>query len=341
MTLPSQHAVAARKATQDDPAGPAIIARALVKKFNGGIQALASVDFSVNPGEIFAYLGRNGSGKTTTVRILTTLASPTSGTASVAGYDVVREPHEVRRRIGATMQEIGLDPVMTGREHLELSAGLWGLARATRRKRALELLEFFGLVEHADRPIASYSGGMQRRLDLATAFITEPPILFLDEPTTGLDPQSRRALWGEIQRLRGNGTTVFLTTQYLEEAEALADLVAVLDRGSVVARGSVGALKAAYGATRVEFRPADPGSMDELRRALNGHEVMPIDGAGAVVVKVSGQDASSVVDIVARVRDTGLSLARVAVREPTMEDVYVELTGTVITVATGTARESS
>jgi ABC-2 type transport system ATP-binding protein len=339
MTLLSRPGVAARKATQDDPTGPAITARALAKEFSGGIKALASVDFSVNPGEIFAYLGRNGSGKTTTVRILTTLASPTSGTASVAGYDVVRAPHEVRRRIGATMQEIGLDPVMTGREHLRLSAGLWGLARDDRRKRALELLEFFGLVEHADRPIASYSGGMQRRLDLATAFITEPPILFLDEPTTGLDPQSRRALWSEIRRLRGNGTTVFLTTQYLEEAEALADHVAVLDSGSVVARGSVGELKAAYGATSVEFRLADPGSMDDLRRALNGHEVTPIEGDGVVVIKVPGQAAPSVLDIIARVRDKGLLLSGVAVREPTMEDVYVELTGTEIT-ATGTAKES-
>ena len=323
----------------NDQVGPAITARALAKEFSGGIKALASVDFTVNPGEIFAYLGRNGSGKTTTVRILTTLASPTSGTASVDGYDVVRAPHEVRRRIGATMQEIGLDPVMTGREHLELSAGLWGLARNDRRRRALELLEFFGLVEHADRPIASYSGGNRRRLDLATAFITEPPILFLDEPTTGLDPQSRRALWGEIRRLRGNGTTVFLTTQYLEEAEALADHVAVLDRGSVVARGSVGELKAAYGAISVEFRLADPGTMEDLRRALNGHELTPIEGDDAVVVKLPGQAASSVLDIIARVRDKGLSLAGVAVREPTMEDVYVELTGTEITAATGTARE--
>ena len=180
---------------------------------------------------------------------------------------------------------------------------------------------------------------MQRRLDLATAFITEPPILFLDEPTTGLDPQSRRALWSEIRRLRGNGTTVFLTTQYLEEAEALADHVAVLDGGSVVARGSVGELKAAYGATSVEFRLADPGSMDDLRRALNGHEVTPIEG-DVVVIKVPGQAAPSVLDIIARVRDEGLLLSGVAVREPTMEDVYVELTGTEITVATGTARES-
>jgi ABC-2 type transport system ATP-binding protein len=187
MTLLSRPGVAVRKATQDDPTGPAIIARALATEFSGGIKALASVDFSVNPGEIFAYLGRNGSGKTTTVRILTTLASPTSGTASVAGYDVVRAPHEVRRRIGATMQEIGLDPVMTGREHLELSAGLWGLARDDRRKRALELLEFFGLVEHADRPIASYSGGMQRRLDLATAF----------NPFTPLVDAGRSVLLGE------------------------------------------------------------------------------------------------------------------------------------------------
>jgi ABC-2 type transport system ATP-binding protein len=340
MTLVARRGVAARKATQDASTGPAIIARALAKEFSGGIKALESVDFSVSPGEIFAYLGQNGSGKTTTVRILTTLASPTSGTASVAGYDVVRAPHEVRRRIGATMQEIGLDPIMTGREHLELSAGLWGLARSDRRKRALELLEFFGLVEHADRPIASYSGGMQRRLDLATAFITEPPILFLDEPTTGLDPQSRRALWGEIRRLRGNGTTVFLTTQYLEEAEALADHVAVLDCGSVVARGSVDELKAAYGATSVEFRLADPGSMDDLRRVLNGHEVTTSEGDDAVVVKVPGQAAPSVLEIIARVRDKGLSLSGVAVREPTMEDVYVELTGTEITASTGTARGS-
>lgn len=320
----------------DDQVAAAISARALAKEFRGGIKALAGVDFSVDPGEIFAYLGRNGSGKTTTVRILTTLTAPTSGAASVDGYDVVRAPHEVRRRIGATMQEVGLDPVMTGREHLELSAGLWGLSRNDRRKRARELLEFFGLVEHADRPIASYSGGMQRRLDLATAFITEPPILFLDEPTTGLDPQSRRALWGEIRRLQGNGATVFLTTQYLEEAEVLADHVAVLDRGSVVARGSVGELKAAYGITSVELRLADPGDLGALRRALNGHEVTPIEAGDAVVVRVPGQAAPSVMDIVTRVRDAGVSLTGMAVKEPTMEDVYVELTGSEITVASGT-----
>ena len=340
MTLPTRPGVAVRKPTPADPTSPAIIARALAKEFSSGIKALESVDFAVYPGEVFAYLGRNGSGKTTTVRILTTLTSPTSGTASVAGYDVVVAPHEVRHRIGASMQEIGLDPIMTGREHLELSSGLWGLTRSDRGKRARELLEFFGLVEHADRSIASYSGGMQRRLDLATAFITEPPILFLDEPTAGLDPQSRRALWGEIRRLRADGTTVFLTTQYLEEAETLADHVAVLDRGSVAARGSIGELKAAYGATRVEFRLADPGSMDDLRHALNGHEVTPIEGSDALVIRVPGRAAPSVVDIVARVRDRGFALSGVAVREPTMEDIYVELTGSEITRSSDTARGS-
>jgi ABC-2 type transport system ATP-binding protein len=322
-------------APMNDQAGPAITAMALAKEYRGGIMALAGVDFSVNRGEIFAYLGRNGSGKTTTVRILTTLTAPTSGTASVGGHDVVRAPHEVRRRIGVTMQEVGLDPVMTGREHRELSAGLWGLSRGNRRQRTRELLEFFALAEHADRPIESYSGGMKRRLDLATAFITEPSILFLDEPTTGLDPQSRRALWGEIRRLQGNGATVFLTTQYLKEAEALADHVAVLDRGSVVASGSVAELKEGHGAISLEFRLAAQGDLQELRRALNGHEITSSEGDDAVVIKVPGHAAPSVVEIVARVRDAGLPLAGMAVREPTMEDVYVELTGSEITVATG------
>src|SRR4051794_25426899 len=207
-----------------------IRAEGLVREFKGGIRAVDGIELAVAPGEIYGFLGPNGAGKSTTVHMLTTLLPPTAGTATVAGFDVATEGPEVRRRIGAALQEAALDAFLTGREHFELQGGLHGLRRDERRARAAELLERVGLTEAADRKVGGYSGGMKRRLDLALALVHRPSILFLDEPTTGLDPQSRSALWAEVARLASDdGVTVFLTTQYLEEADVLADRVGIID----------------------------------------------------------------------------------------------------------------
>ncbi len=227
--------------------GGAVVARSLRRTFKGGIEAVRGIDLSINRGEVFGFLGPNGAGKTTTVRMLCTLLPPTSGSASVAGLDVVRQGAEVRRKIGVALQEIGLDPVQTGRELLELQCGLYGITGRQGRDRANELLELVGLTEAADRRTKTYSGGMKRRLDLASALVHSPTVLFLDEPTTGLDPASRMAIWGEVRRINGAGDTVFLTTQYMEEADQLCDRVAIIDGGVIVAQGTPEELKAAMG----------------------------------------------------------------------------------------------
>src|SRR5256712_399530 len=222
----------------------AIEATDLVREFKNGPRAVDAIDLGVAPGEIYGFLGPNGAGKSTTVHMLTTLLPPTSGNARVAGYDVVTEGPQVRAAIGAALQEAALDPLLTGREHLRLQASLQALPRETRQARADELLHRVGLTEAADRKVRGYSGGMKRRLDLAMALVHSPRILFLDEPTTGLDIQSRTALWEEVGRLaRDDGVTVFLTTQYLEEADALADRVGIIDHGRLGAQGQPAALK--------------------------------------------------------------------------------------------------
>jgi ABC-2 type transport system ATP-binding protein len=224
----------------------AISAVALVKTFTGGgtvVEAVRGVDLDVAPGEIFGFLGPNGAGKSTTVRMLTTLMTITSGSASVAGVDVAADPDEARRRIGVALQEAGLDPRQTGRELLTLQARLFGASSREAAARAEELLELVGLAEAAGRRIKGYSGGMKRRLDLASALVHEPEVLFLDEPTTGLDPASRLTVWDEVRRINGRGTTVFLTTQYLEEADQLCDRIAIIDAGTIVREGTPSALK--------------------------------------------------------------------------------------------------
>ena len=229
-----------------DNGGPAVLAEGLVKHFTGregDVEAVCGVDLEVRAGEIFGFLGPNGAGKSTTVRMLTTLLSITSGRAEVVGIDVAREPDEARRRIGVALQEAGLDPRQTGRELLVLHGRLFGLgARAS--ERAQELLSLVELDDAADRVIKGYSGGMQRRLDLAAALVHEPEVLFLDEPTTGLDPASRLTIWEELRRINLQGTTVFLTTQYLEEADQLCDRIAIIDSGQIVRRGTPEELKA-------------------------------------------------------------------------------------------------
>src|SRR3954464_13562238 len=236
------------------PEDNGIRAEALVREFKGGIRAVDGIDLEVAPGEIYGFLGPNGAGKSTTVHMLTTLLPPTSGRATVAGFDVSRDGPEVRRRIGAALQEAALDPFLTGREHFSLQGGLHGLSKADRAERAVELLERVGLTDAADRKVGGYSGGMKRRLALALALVPRPSILFLDEPTTGLDPQSRSALWGEVARLaKDDGVTVFLTTQYLEEADVLADRVGIIDKGKIVATGTPESLKAEIGRPTLEI----------------------------------------------------------------------------------------
>src|SRR5437879_1626565 len=237
----------------------AIEAQGLVREFKKGPRAVDGLDLAVDSGEIYGFLGPNGAGKSTTVHMLTTLLPPTAGTARVAGYDVVRQGPQVRSSIGAALQEAALDPLLTGREHLRLQASLQGMPHEVRRKRADELLHRVGLSEAGDRKVKTYSGGMKRRLDLALALVHSPRILFLDEPTTGLDIQSRTALWDEVGRLaRDDGVTVFLTTQYLEEADVLAGRVGIIDHGRIVAEGTPDALKAEIGRPTVEATPSGP-----------------------------------------------------------------------------------
>src|SRR6187455_1981911 len=241
----------------------------LVREFKNGPRAVDGIDLRVEPGEIYGFLGPNGAGKSTTVLILTTLLPPTAGTARVAGHDIVREGAAVRSVIGAALQEAALDPLLTGRDHLRLQTMLQAIPRPERKARQNELLDRVGLTEAADRKVGGYSGGMKRRLDLALALVHRPSILFLDEPTTGLDPQSRTALWTEVARLaREDGVTVFLTTQYLEEADVLADRVGIIDHGRIVAEGTPAALKAEIGRPTVEVVPTDPEQRDRLAEIL-------------------------------------------------------------------------
>src|SRR3989440_9717281 len=245
--------------TRDDPA---VEARGLRRSFKGGVEAVRDIDLRVERGEIFGFLGPNGAGKSTTVRMLCTLLPPTAGTAKVAGVDVVADPAEARRRIGVALQEIGLDPVQTGRELLELQCGLYGIQGSAARVRAQQLLELVGLTEAADRRTKTYSGGMKRRLDLASALVHEPQVLFLDEPTTGLDPASRLTVWDEVRRINASGTTVFLTTQYLEEADKLCNRLAIIDDGEIVTEGTPAELKAKMGhdVVSVSLDGADPSA---------------------------------------------------------------------------------
>src|SRR5215212_1316604 len=235
----------------------------LVREFKKGPRAVDGIELRVEPGEIYGFLGPNGAGKSTTVLMLTTLLPPTAGAARVGGFDVVSEGPRVRSVIGAALQEAALDPMLTGRDHLRLQSTLQGLGRGERKTRATELLERVGLTEAADRKVGGYSGGMKRRLDLALALVHRPRILFLDEPTTGLDVQSRSALWDEVGRLsREDGVTVFLTTQYLEEADVLAERIGIIHRGTIVAEGTPAALKAEMGQATVEAVPADPADLE-------------------------------------------------------------------------------
>ena len=315
-------------------AGVAIEVDELTKHFAGGVRALDGVTFTVDEGEVFGYLGRNGAGKSTTVRILTTLLRPTSGTAVVLGHDVSRDPGAVRKVFGAALQEAALDELMTGREHLEMAARLAGLGKAQSVERAAELLESFGLRAAADRIAAGYSGGMRRRLDVAMAMVRRPEVLFLDEPTTGLDPQGRRAVWDLVRDLRDTGSTVFLTTQYLPEADELSGRVAVVHDGRIAAIGSSQELKDRLGTTIVRIRV--PLADEQLIRDAVAPDVVTPVVDGWLDVTVRGGEAS-VPAVVARLTGAGAQVDRLGIHPPSLEDVFVSLTGTQIETSAGGA----
>jgi len=290
------------------------------------VLAVDGIDLTIEPGEIYGFLGPNGAGKSTTVHMLTTLLPPTAGTARVAGYDVLHQGPQVRAAIGAALQEAALDPLLTGREHLRLQASLHGLPRAERKPRADELLRRVGLAEAADRKVRGYSGGMKRRLDLALALVHRPRVLFLDEPTTGLDVQSRTALWEEVGRLaREDNVTVFLTTQYLEEADALADRVGIIDHGRIVAEGTPAELKEQVGRPTVEAVPADP---DERERAaaILARFGEPCASSDGVAVRLRSGEAD-LANIVRTLDAEKLKVEHLQLHQPSLDDVFLAKTG--------------
>jgi ABC-2 type transport system ATP-binding protein len=303
----------------------AILAEGLVRQFKA-VRAVDGIDLEVADGEIYGFLGPNGAGKSTTVHILTTLLPPTEGRAVVGGFDVMREGPKVRETIGAALQEAALDPFLTGRDHMRLQASLHGMSREERERRGNELLDRVGLADAADRKVRTYSGGMKRRLDLALALLHRPSILFLDEPTTGLDPQSRNALWVEVARLaRDEGVTVFLTTQYLEEADVLADRVGIIDRGQIVAEGTPSALKAEIGRPTVQVTPADPDERGAIARTLLRFGA-PVEAApGSVAARLDGD--YDLADVVRALDADNLRIEHLELDAPSLDDVFLAKTG--------------
>jgi ABC-2 type transport system ATP-binding protein len=308
------------------PASAGIEVEGLVREFKTGPRAVDGIHLQVAPGEIYGFLGPNGAGKSTTVLMLTTLLPPTAGTARVAGHDILREGPAVRGAIGAALQEAALDPLLTARDHMRLQTSLQGLPKKERRARGDELIERVGLSDAADRKVGGYSGGMKRRLDLALALVHSPRVLFLDEPTTGLDPSSRADLWAEVARLaREDGVTVFLTTQYLEEADVLADRVGIIDAGHIVAEGTPEALKAEIGRPSVEAVPADRADRDAVAEVLSQFgSVVPAPPGAAAVRLQSGEDLVAVV----RALDAAdLRVADLQLHQPSLDDVFLAKTG--------------
>jgi ABC-2 type transport system ATP-binding protein len=301
-----------------------IIAENLVRHF-GDVHAVNGINLTVNQGEIFGFLGPNGAGKSTAVRMLTTLLRPTSGSARVAGFDVAKQPNDVRRRIGVALQDAAIDPLMTGTELLHLQAVLYGIPSSKTASRAGELLERVGLTAAADRRVGTYSGGMRRRLDLALSLIHQPSVLFLDEPTTGLDPMSRLTLWEEVRRLNQEGTTVMLTTQYLEEADQLADRIAIIDKGLIVREGRPSDLKAGVGfPTLLVNVPKD--QMDAAKSVLLGFGDLRPTAEGTLGVGLRG-GATVVTDVVRKLDEAHVRVQHLEVNEPSLDDVFAEATG--------------
>jgi ABC-2 type transport system ATP-binding protein len=322
---PAAGTAAARRGP-DVPAGHAVWAEALVRSF-GGARAVDEVDLRIPAGEIYGFLGPNGAGKSTTVRMLCTLLSPTGGRALVAGYDVAAQPGQVRLRIGVALQDAALDPRQTGTELLRLQGRLYGLSRRAMARRMTELGELIELGDALDRPIGTYSGGMKRRLDLAAALVHNPEIVFLDEPTTGLDPASRARVWAEIRRLnRDLGMTIFLTTQYLEEADELAHRVGIIDRGRIVAEGTPAELKRSVGSDVIVARVA--GDATGARRAVEAVPgVRGVEAHGGELVIAADDGAAAISPVAVALAGSALAVRDLTLRTPTLDDVFLELTG--------------
>ncbi|WP_419878663.1 ATP-binding cassette domain-containing protein [Brevibacillus centrosporus] len=305
----------------------AVEARGLVKTF-GENRAVDGVDLNVRAGSIYGVLGPNGAGKTTTIRMLATLLRPDAGQARIFGHDVVKESHIVRQLIGVTGQYASVDESLSATENLIIFSRLLGLGRSEARKKAEELLEEFGLTEAAKRPLKHFSGGMRRRLDLAASLIAQPPLIFLDEPTTGLDPRTRSQMWDTIRRLVVTGSTVLLTTQYLDEADQLADRIAVIDRGHVVAEGTVDELKASVGTSALHLRVHDAKDIAGAQEIVE--QVLQVrSSVTAEVAKITAPmaDADQVTDLLIALRTRGIQLAEISVQKPTLDEVFLTITG--------------
>jgi ABC-2 type transport system ATP-binding protein len=305
----------------------AVEAIGLVKTF-GQNRAVDGVDLRVEAGSVYGVLGPNGAGKTTTISMLATLLKPDAGTGRIFGHDVVAEAQTVRRLIGVTGQYASVDETLSATENLVIFSRLLGLGRKESRRKAAELLEQFGLTEAAKRPLKNFSGGMRRRLDLAASLIAQPPLIFLDEPTTGLDPRTRAQMWDTIRDLVATGSTVVLTTQYLDEADQLADRIAVIDRGRVVAEGTGDELKSSVGASSLQLRLADPDRLDVARavvaRVLGVDAVVSPEGSRLTAPMT---DPDRVTDLLVSFRENGISLAEMSVQKPTLDEVFLQITG--------------
>jgi ABC-2 type transport system ATP-binding protein len=320
----------------------AVEAHGLVKVF-GENRAVDGVDLNVRAGTVYGVLGPNGAGKSTVISMLATLLRPDAGEARIFGHDVVKEAQVVRQLIGVTAQFASVDEKLSATENLVIFSRLLGLSRAESRRKSTELLEEFGLTEAAKRPLAKFSGGMRRRLDLAASLIAQPPLIFLDEPTTGLDPRTRSQMWDTIRRLVSSGSTVLLTTQYLEEADQLADRVAVIDSGRVVAEGTADELKASVGESSLQLRLADAADAQDARRAIQdvlGVEAALSPEAGRITAPMTNPD--KVTDLLITFREAGIRLTEMSVQKPTLDEVFLTLTGHgVDTAAESTAQKET